>query len=218
MSDKRKIKKINMIKMVKRLALPFDYLDSMAWDIAVSAVLLGMAALRLPYKASSDSVEEDGKNLRRGFAAAIGASGLYLFITGIAISFTWPFAFSGGLYNILFGGVAALGGLVLLATSVALFINGGLSAVSYFAVVVGLYAVVGAFAMVNYRLTTDPERAALGYLSFVAAAFLSVPATHSDNKWLRRLFAVFAFLFAIAWLYQAANFTWGHLKPPPPAS
>jgi len=203
--------------MVIDLALPFDYLDSMAWDIAVSAVLLGIAALRLPYKASSDSVEEGGKNLRAGFAAAIGASGFYLFITGIAIGFTWPFSSSGGVYNILFGGVAALGGLVLLATSVALFLNKGLSAVSYFAVVVGLYAVVDAIAIVNYNLTRDPQLAALAYLSFAVAAFLSVPATHSDNKWLRWLFAVFAFLFAIAWLYQAANFTWGHLKPPPPA-
>jgi len=202
--------------MVIAVVLPFDYLDSMAWDIVVSAVLLGVAAIRLPYKASSDSVEAEGRNLRMGFAAAIGASGLYLFITGVAISFTWPYTVSGGVYNILFGGVAAFGGLVLLATSVALFLNAGLSAVSYFAVVAGLYAVVDAIAMVSYRLTRTPELSALGYLSFAAASFLSVPATHSDNKWLRWLFAVFSFLFAIAWLYQAANFSWGHLKPPPP--
>lgn len=204
------------------MAIPFDYLDSMAWDIVISAVLLGIAALRLPYKASSDSVEERGKNLRLGFAAAIGAAGLYLFITGIAISVTWPFGFPyggqftppayvGGQYNILFGGVAALGGLALLAASVALFFNASLSTVSYFAVVAGLYAVVDAYAMISARLTKAPELSALGYLAFTAAAFLSVPATHSDNKWLRRLFAVFAFLFAIAWLYEAANFTLGHL-------
>lgn len=200
-----------MIWMVIALALPFDYLDSMAWSIVVSAVLIGVAAIRLPYKASSDSVEEGSKNLRIGFAAALGASGLYLFVTGIAISFTWPYALSEGVYNILFGGVAALGGLVILAASIALFFNAGLSAVSYFAVVTGLYAAVDAYAMVSARLTRTPELSALGYLSFAAAAFLSVPATHVDNKWLRWLFAIFAFLFAIAWLYQAANFTLGHL-------
>jgi len=196
---------------------PFDYLDSMAWDIVISAVLLGIAAIRLPYKASKGSVEEEGRNLGIGFAVAIGASGLYLFITGVAISFTWPYPMSGGVYNLLFGGAAALGGLVLLTTSAALFLNGGLSAVSYFAVVVGLYIVVDAIAMVNYRLTRAPELSALAYLSSAAALLLSVPATHSDKKWLRWLFAVFAFLFAIAWLYQAANFTWGHLEPPLPA-
>lgn len=198
------------------MVLPFDYLDTMAWDIVISAVLLAVAAIRLPYKASSDSVEAEGRNLRIGLAVAIGASGLYLFITGLAISFTWPYGMSGGVYNILFGGAASLGGLLLLATSVALLLNGGLSAVSYFAVVVGLYIVVDAIAMVNYQLTKEPELSALAYLSSAAAAFLSVPATHSDNKWLRRVFAIFAFLFAIAWLYQATHFTWGHLEPPPP--
>lgn len=202
------------IRKVRNMALPFDYLDSMAWDIVISAVLLGIAAIRLPYKASTDSVEEQGKNRRLGFAAAFGASGLYLFVTGLSISFMWPFPSSGGAYNILFGGVATLGGLALLATSVALFLNGGLSVISYFAIVAGIYTAVDAFAMINYRLTKSPELSALGYLSFTAAAFLSFPATHSDKKWLRWLFAVFAFLFAIAWLYQAANFTWGHLQPP----
>jgi len=203
------------------MVMPFDYLDSMAWSIVVSAVLVGIAAIRLPYKASKGSVEEEGKNLRLGFAAAIGASGLYLFITGLAISLQWPFGipygaqfaspYTGGQYNILFGGVASLGGLVLLATSVALLLNVGLSAVSYFAAVAGLYAAVDAYAIVTARLTRSPELSALGYLGFAAAAFLSVPATHSDNKWLRWLFAIFAFLFAIAWLYEAANFTLGHL-------
>lgn len=193
---------------------PYDVLDSMAWDITISAVLLGIAAIRLPYKASKGSVEEDGKNLRKGFAAAIGLAGMYLFITGVSLGIMWPFSFSGGVYNVLFGGAAALGGLALLATSVALFLNSSLSPVSYFAVVFGLYIALDAYAMVTYGLTSDPNRAFLGYLSVAAAAFLSVPATHTDNKWLRWLFAVFAFLFAVAWGYQAANFTWGHLKPP----
>lgn len=195
-------------------APPFDYLDSMAWDIAASAALIGIAAIRLRYKASSDSVEDTNKKLRTGFAAAIGAAGFYLFITGISYGLLWRLTSNGGIYNILFGGVAALGGLVLIATAVALFLNGGLSVVSYFAATVGLYAAVDAYAMVNYGLTSNPTLAALAYLSFAAAAFLSVPATHSDNKALRYLFALFAFLFAIAWLYQGANFTWSHLKPP----
>jgi len=201
------------------MALPFDYLDSMAWSIVVSAVLVGIAAIRLPYKASEDNVEDKGKGLRIGLATALGASGLYLFITGLAISFTWPFESSAGLYNILFGGAASLGGLIILATSVTLFLNGSLKAVSYFAFVVGLYIAVDAYAIMNYGLTRADTRwlAASSYAAAAVASFLSVPATHSDNKWLRWLFAVFAFLFALAWLAEAANFTWGHLKPPPPS-
>jgi len=185
-----------------------NYLDSMAWDIAISATLLAIAAIKLPHQASSDSVEESGKNLRIGLALAIGASGFYLFITGLGINFLGPLPDK---YNILFGGIASFGGLLLLATSAALFLNVGLKRVSYIAVFAGLYAIVDAYAMVVARLTRSPELSALSYLSFAAAAFLSVPATHSDNKKLRWLFAVFAALFAIAWLYEAANFTLGHL-------
>jgi uncharacterized membrane protein len=201
------------------MALPFDYLDSMAWSIVASAVLVGIAAIRLPFKASEDTVEDKGKHLRMGLAVALGATGFYLFITGLAISITWPFASSGGVYNILFGGAASLGGLVILATSVTLAINASLKAVSYFAVVVGLYLVVDAYAIMSYGLTRADGRliAILAYGGAALASFLSVPATHSDNKYLRWLFAVFAFLFALAWLAQAGTFTWGHLAPPPPA-
>jgi len=197
------------------MVLSFDYLDSMMWSIAASGVLLGVAALKVPYKASSDSVEEKGKSLTSALAIGIGTGGLYLFITGMAISLTWPYgAMAGGVYNILFGGVAALGGLVLLAGSVALFLNRSLKPVSYFAVVLGVYLAVDAYSILNYNLTRDPLLSALLYVAPAAAAFLSVPATHVDNKWLRLFFAIFAFLFALAWVYFAANTTYGHLKPP----
>jgi hypothetical protein len=73
--------------------------------------------------------------------------------------------------------------------------------------------VVDAFAIVNYSLTSAPVLSALSYLSFAAPAFLSVPATHLKNKWWKRLFIIFSILFAIAWVYEAANFTFAHLNP-----
>jgi putative membrane protein len=204
------------------MVLPYDFLDSMAWTVVASAALIGFAALRLRYKASADTIEENGsKSMRKGFTAAIGACGLYLFITGMAISFMWPFGspygaqyaapYAGGYNNVLFGGVATLGGLVLLATAAALYFNAGLSVVSYFAAVAGLYAAVDAYAILSLWVTRQPVVSALGYLSFTAAGFLSIPATHTDNIWLRRLFMIFAFLFALAWLVQAITFTLGHL-------
>lgn len=195
---------------------PFDFLDSMAWTVVAAAALIGFAALRLKYKASSDTVEEENKKLRTGFAGAIGACGAYLFITGLAISIIWPFGarttpYGGSYANVLFGGIATLGGLVLLATAAAMYFNAGLSVVSYFAAVAGLYAAVDAFAILSLWVTKQPLVSALGYLSFTAAGFLSIPATHSDNVWLRRIFMIFAFLFALAWLIQAMTFTLGHL-------
>jgi uncharacterized membrane protein len=199
----------------------FDYLDSMMWSIAASGLMVGIAALRLHYKASSDSFEEEGKNVRTGLGMALGLAGFYLFLTGISISFKWPFTSSGGIYNILFGGSAALAGLVLLATSAAFLLGRGLQGASYLALLTGIYLLVDAYSIFTYstggvKVTSDPMLSTLVFLAPAAPLILSVPATHTDNKWLRWLFAIFAFLFGIAWLYMAAKTTYGHLAPPPP--
>jgi uncharacterized membrane protein len=195
------------------MVLPIDFLDSMAWDVALSGILLAAAAITLRYEPSTTSIEEKYRSLRMGFGAAVGLCGFYLFLSGIAISIVWPFTISEGVYNVLFGGIATLGGLVLLAGAIALFLNANLKPVSYFAAVAGLYAVVDAYAIVKYSLTSAPILASLAYLSFAAPAFLSVPATHLENKWWKRLFIIFSILFAAAWLYEAADFTLAHLNP-----
>jgi uncharacterized membrane protein len=195
------------------MVLPRDYLDTMAWAVAISGFLLALAVITLRYKSSTASVEEKDGRLRAGFAIAIASCGSYLFLSGLTISFIWPFAISSGVYNVLFGGIATLGGLVLLAGAIVLFFNANPRPVSYFAAVVGLYGAVDAYAILTYGLTSAPLLSALGYLSFVAPAILSIPAAHLENKLWKWLFMVFLILFAVAWLYQAANFTVAHLNP-----
>ena len=185
------------------------------WSIVATAFLLGVAGLRLPIKATG-LVDEHGKNVRLGLAIALGATGLYLFIAGLFISVRWPFTLLGGIYNVLFGGSASLAGLVLLSASVALFLNVGLREVSYFAVVLGVYLVVDAVSIIRYGLTSTPPLSTAMYLAAAVAAFLSTPITHTNNKWLRWLFTVAALLFALVWIYEAANTTMSHLLPPPP--
>jgi uncharacterized membrane protein len=195
------------------MVLPQDFLDTMAWDVALSGFLLAVAAITLRYKPSTGSIEEKDRSLRMGFAAAIGLCGFYLFLSGITISIAWPFTISGGVYNVLFGGIATLGGLVLLTSAIVLFLNANPKPVSYFAAIAGFYAAVDAYAIATYSLTSAPILTALGYLSFAAPAFLSIPAAHLENKWWKRLFIIFSILFAAAWLYQAVNFTLAHLNP-----
>jgi uncharacterized membrane protein len=194
------------------MVLAYDFLDVMAWDVALSGFLLCIGALILPHEEGSNFVDEKA-GLRKGFAIVGGGAGFYLFLSGLMISFSWPLTLANGVYNVLFGGVATLGGLVLLTGSIILFFNANQRPVSYFAAITGLYAVVDAYAIVNYSLTSAPVLSALSYLSFAAPAFLSVPATHLKNKWWKRLFIIFSILFAIAWVYEAANFTFAHLNP-----
>jgi uncharacterized membrane protein len=192
--------------------MSYDYLDTMAWVVAMSGFLLAAAAITLRRQSSSISTDQN-RNARLGFAMAIGACGLYLFISGVSISLTWPFPIASGAYNVLFGGIATIGGVVLLAGSAAGFLNADLRPVTYLAAVAGFYSVVDAYAILSYGLTNAPLLSALGYLSFAAPAFLSVPVAHYEKKVWRWLFVIFVLLFAAAWLYQAASFTILHLQP-----
>ena len=185
----------------------------MAWTVAISAVLLAIGSLTLPYNAKEGRIDDQAKSARLSFAVAFGASGFYLFLSGVAIGFIWPFAPSGGVYNVLFGGIAALGGLLALSGSVVLALNVDLRPVTYFASVAGIYAIVDAYEIIKYSLTSSPWVAALGYLGFAAPAILSVPIAHFGDKRWRIIFAVFAILFALVWLIQGATFTLDHLQP-----
>jgi uncharacterized membrane protein len=129
---------------VSLMVMAFDFLDVMAWDVALSGFLLAFGALACPYFGREGRVDEKSRAVRIGFSLALGCAGFYLFLTGIVISFTWPFAMTSGVYNVLFGGVASLGGLVLLAGGACLGLDVSLRPVSYVAFVAGVYAVVDA--------------------------------------------------------------------------
>lgn len=182
----------------------------MAWTVGANAVLLAIAAIKIPYKASIGSVPDEAKNQRIGFALALGAAGFFLFINGLFISFTGPFP---DYATIAFGGAATLGGLVVVAGSLALYLNVSLKFVSYFAVIIGLLVATDAYALISYGLTREPLLAGLAYLSAAAPLIFSVVAVHTDNKYVRWLFAIASMAFAIAWLYEGFNFTMGHLEP-----
>ena len=193
------------------MVLANDFLDVIAWDVVIAAFLLAVGSLTLAYNPKERRVDDQTAKIRLSFAIATGASGFYLFISGLAISLIWPFTISSGVYNVLFGGIATLGGLILLAGSVVLALNVDPRPITYFAAIGGLYALVDAYAILRYRLTSSPVIAALGYLGFAAPALFSVPAAQfADKRW-RYLFAIFAFLFVAVWLIEAATFTIDHL-------
>ncbi|MEJ2272751.1 MAG: DUF981 family protein [Candidatus Bathyarchaeota archaeon] len=185
-------------------------LDAVAWTVGANAILIAIAAIKLPYKASTGSVPEEAKSLRLGLAMALGAAGLFLFINGLFIMYG---GFLPDYATILFGGVTTLGGLVIVAVSGALYLNVSLKYVSYFAVVMGLFVATNAYAVISYGLTREPLLAGLAYLSAAAPLIASVVAVHTDNKYIRWLFALASLIFAVAWLYEGFEFTMGHLEP-----
>jgi putative membrane protein len=188
-------------------------LDNMAWTAGAIGVIIGIAALKLPYRSSTGSVPEEAKNLRMSFAITLGAAGLIMFLNGLYINFTGALGTFSNHWPILFGGLPTLGGLIVMASAAALYFNVSQSIVTYFAGIIGVFAAVDAYAIIDYGLTKNPTLASLGFLSVAGALWGSVLGANSDNKALRYLFAILAFLFAIAWLYQGFSFTLEHLNP-----
>ncbi len=195
--------------------LPHNALDSMAWAVAASGILLALAFWRLPYDGSKDTFTE--ARCSKSFGISFGMIGIYLFINGLILSpILWPLAPAGGIYNVLFGGISALAGLLLIGLAFAFYFNTGLRALSYFAVVVGLLGIIDVAGILSFRLTRAPELSAFAYLMFSLTAFLTVPLTHTNNKIARWLFIIVALIFGLVWMFEAANFTYGHITPPPP--
>lgn len=188
----------------------FDMLDSMMWSIAASGLIAAVAALRLHYNARTDTIEEDNKTMVTGLGLALTTTGFYLFITSIYISFMWVFS---GSYPILFGGAGALGGLVLVSGGLALTFRKGLQGTSYFALVAAIYLLTDAVAIIQYNMTKNPTLSAVLYGAPAVAMILGVPATHVNNKVARWVFAVFAILYAIGWIYFGYTTTMSHLGP-----
>jgi uncharacterized membrane protein len=186
----------------------------MAWSIVASGIIVAIAAFRLRYNTSTDSFEDENKNVARGLGIALGAAGLYLFLTGITISFMAQFSQT---YNILFGGAATLAALVLLSLAAVFYLGHGLQAVSYFGFVVGLYLAIDAVAIFSTRnsatakLTSNPMEATLLYLAPAGVLLWSPFAAHIKSKYARWAFGILAFLFAMGWLYFAYNTTLTHL-------
>lgn len=69
-----------------------------------------------------------------------------------------------------------------MAGAIVLILNVNPRPVSYFAAVIGVYAIIDAYSIFHYNLTNAPLLSALVYPIFVAPAFLSVPAAHLKNK------------------------------------
>ncbi|MDT7892020.1 MAG: DUF981 family protein [Thermoproteota archaeon] len=192
---------------------PHDTLDSMAWVVGAAGILLALLFWRLPYDASKDTFQDTTK--AKSFAIAFGLLGLYLLINGLLIIIIWPFGnIGGGVYDVLYGGSSAIGGILLLGIAFSLYLNTGLRAISYFAFIAALYSFNDVFAILANRLSRTPELAAFAYLMFGLTAILSVPLTHINNKATRWAFIIVALIFGITWLFMASTFTIGHLQAP----
>ncbi|KYF80027.1 hypothetical protein BE11_41555 [Sorangium cellulosum] len=119
------------------------YINYITLPLAAAAGVLLLGAW---YVSRAERREGD----RRPFAAAFGAGGLILAVTGFHLSLTWPIPAQ---YNIAFGEPLAYFGTLLVIGSVALSRGVNLGPLSVLGALGGVINLVAAVAIFRYRLT-----------------------------------------------------------------
>jgi len=147
----------------------------------------------------------------KAFAPAFGAVGLLAVISGMHMALTWPLP---GVHNIVFGEPFVLFGFVFLAAAYALAKGWDLTPVTIFAVAAGAYAVILAFAILNYGITRHPTETFLGYLGAGLTGILS-PLVWKlrNNKVIRVLAIILLVLTLVAWFMTMYGSLTGHSNP-----
>jgi putative membrane protein len=146
---------------------------------------------------------------RKKVAPGLLVSGFLATVTGLHEIFTWPIVSS---YNIPFGEMSVLFGVLFLAAGIALLRDWDLLSLGVYAIFAGAAAIVLGIRMYTLKMTNEPLVAAAGFILTGLMGILSLPAYY-----LRR-FAVIRILAAIAlfggaaiWAAFAGLGYWAHL-------
>jgi putative membrane protein len=150
----------------------------------------------------------DGENARDwtpGFAAV----GLVLTITGLHMSLTWPVP---GSYNIAFGEMAALFGVLMLAMAGVLTWGWSLMPLGIYGVLAGIAAIVAGLRIVSLGMTLQPIVAGLGFVITGAVGVLAAPLyLLRGMPQLRAVALALAILSGILWALIGYMAYWSHL-------
>ncbi len=177
-----------------------DYLTLMLINMVVAHVVLSWFLWR-----------ETNLEHRACWAPAFGACGLVAAVCGFIMTFTWPLP---GPYNIAYGELTVLLGVLFLAAAWAMAKNWNLAPLGIYAFFAGLTAVLMGLRFINLSLTTHPVMSGLGFILTGSGGILtSVVLVKYSWKGLRRLTALILLVAAAIWLYTAFLAYWNHMAP-----
>ena len=182
----------------------------------LAIMLFGVAAstLFIAYYVLATAMNK--KNLA-AIAAPMMVLGLFDFVSGFYMSFTWPLP---GAYNMLFGDPMLLLGLIMLAGGFGLYKNIDVRSLSLVGFLLGIYLFTGSYSMVACKL----ERGVylLPALSFFLVSALSAivsPVVYLNPKGAGKIayytLAVLLVLVVILAMMISVTSLLGHLASPP---
>jgi uncharacterized membrane protein len=170
------------------------FIDDLGFVVAL--ILAGGAVLTYAsIRAFWNILRNDPARVRatiKASAVPAGMIGFVALLIGLWTEFTWPYlaAFGLGSYNIFFGDVTSLFGMVFLVYGIVAYFGLKLEYAGLFGFVAGVitawYGYWGytTLTATGFGLTKDPLETFLLYGAFAAAGVFSLPATLAVDWWL----------------------------------
>lgn len=179
-------------------AMFIDFLALMLVNLVIGLVLLAIYIVFF--------LDTNGKRIAPGFLVP----GIILPVAGFRLIFTWPLP---GSYNIAYGELAVLVGVLFFVAWLALTFEWDLLSVGVVAVLASIAAVIVGLRIINLKMTTEPSLEGIGFIATGLGGILTLP-----SYLLRKSLAV-RIVTAIVLLVGAAIFAltgyaeyWTHLS------
>jgi putative membrane protein len=147
---------------------------------------------------------------RKKAAPAFLVTGFISMVTGFHIIFTWPIP---GCYNIPFGEMSVLYGVLYFAAGIAVIKEWDLLTLAIYAVFAGAASMVLGTRIYNLKLTSEPFVAMAGFVLTGLAGVLSLPVyLLRKNPSVRILAAILLVGAAVVWAIVGYGAYWSHME------
>lgn len=173
----------------------------------ISLMLINMSAglILLAWHLYEGFDSPDQKKWAPGFAA----TGAIALVNGLHMTWNWPLP---GSYNVAFGEMSVLFGILFLSASLALAKGWDISPVGVYAFFAGLAAVIIGIRIVDLKLTQEPGLSGIGFVLSGSSAIMIAPVLYlKQNKTLRLFVAGMLVIAALIWLRTGYKAYWAHL-------
>lgn len=175
-----------------------DFLPLMLVNMAAGLFLLACYGL-----------SQTGHENRPQWAPAFLITGLNAAICGLYIIFKFPLP---GPYNIAFGEMSVLLGLLFLGGSLSVFKGWSLTPLAIYSLFAGAAAILVGTAIIYMKLTQTPVLTGIGFILTGSAGVLLGPAIWvSSLHWLKWLIAAAMIIASGIWSLTAGFAYWNHL-------
>jgi putative membrane protein len=150
-----------------------------------------------------------GETNQKRWVPGFGMVGAIALATGLHTIWTWPLI---GSFNIAYGEMSVLFGILFVGASIAIAQGWDLLTVAIYGFFAGVAAVVVGARILNLGLTRQPVLSAIGFILTGLGGILAAPTLYlqANRQW-RLIGAIVLVVAALIWAFTGYMTYWGHI-------